>query len=188
MQRTSWVVGVGFVVGVLGLGGCAGDGRAGPPPDAPREVRLVVDGPGEGASLWLDGRLDGSGVELEVWAKDLGEVFGYAAHVELAGDALAVDPGGAFALDGDALASGDPAAHHALVTSGPGDIGFGECRASLAAGAVEVAAPVRLGTVRLRLGEAREGSIRLTRISVRRADGSFVEVTAGAARLVEEEV
>jgi hypothetical protein len=161
---------------LLVLAGCS-SGDPGPTP-APTELVFEANAPSEGSAIYLDGELDEAGLELSVWAREAGDVFGIAAH--LVHDVEILD------VDADApLGSDDEALH--LVVEGDADLSIGGTRLSPSLGDVSLEAPTRLATLRL-AQPSEPTSFFIDRITVRRSDGSFVPTSGYGAAIVEREV
>lgn len=129
-----------------------------------------------GPRLWLSATRDADGVvRIEVHGAELGQVFGWAAHVRWDAEAVTVEAGGvAQALGGDAEAA-------SLVTLQEGDAAFGEARRGTALGGVAIDEPALLAT--LDVGGDGPSQVSLERAMVRRADGSYVEITTAGGLL-----
>src|SRR5688500_17350413 len=102
-----------------------------------------------GPRLWLDATRDADGrVRIEIHGAELGEVFGWAAHVRWDAAALEVDAGGALqTLGGETEAA-------TIFTWEDGDAAFGEARRGPSLGGVEVREPTLLATLDVGAAEA----------------------------------
>jgi hypothetical protein len=159
---------------VLSLAGCS----SGDPRPAPTELVFEANAPSDGSAIYLDGRLDEAGLELSVWAREAGDVFGVAAHLVHDAEILEVEPDAPLGSEAEAL--------H-LVVESEGDLSIGGTRLSPMLGEVSLDAPTRLATLRLP-APSEPTSFHLERITVRRSDGSFVPTSGYGAAVVEREV
>jgi hypothetical protein len=147
----------------------------GPGPEPQPESRLFArEAEPTGPRLWLDATRDEAGaIRIEVHGAELGEVFGWAAHVRWDEAAFTIESGGV----GETLGGEAEAAR--LTSLQAGDAALGEARRGPASGAVAIDAPAILATLDVG-GESGPSEVRLERAIVRRADGSYVEIaTAG---------
>ncbi|NUO51104.1 MAG: hypothetical protein HOV80_19785 [Polyangiaceae bacterium] len=150
-----------------------------PPPD-PEPALFDRQPEPNGPRLWLDATRGGDGiVRIEVHGAELGEVFGWAAHVRWDAETLTVDAGGvAETLGGDAEAA-------RLLSLQEGDASLGEARRGTALGGQAIDEPVVLATLDVG-SDSGPSELSLERAIVRRADGSYVEITTAGGLLRPE--
>jgi hypothetical protein len=149
---------------------------------------FTADRRGTGPRLWIDAKVDGGRTaQLELWAADLGPVFGYSAHLRFDDGHLALAAGTAPPASATVLGQDDPAKAIELWTQGSGDVGFGAVRRSPEAGEVPIVDATKLGALTLEASRAGRSALTLDRAIVRRADGSFVPVTVSGGTLVTVE-
>jgi hypothetical protein len=147
-----------------------------PPKPALFEPQAELAGP----RLWLSATRGADGiVRIELQGAELGDVFGWAAHVRWDPGAFAVDGGGVGeTLGGDAEAA-------RLFTLQEGDAALGEARRGTSLGGVAIDEPAVLAT--LDVGTGSDASeVQLERAVVRRADGSYVDISTAGGRLSPE--
>jgi len=141
-----------------------------PPPDTPRFTAEEGTSP----ALRLEGTLAGD-LTVEIWADDLGPVFGLAGR-------LAFDPSHLSPISAE-LAPDLLADSAALVRTDADAVVFGVTRKGAAAGDQMLAGSVLAGTVRFSVLRAGDSQLALSRGMVRRADGSFVPASFLGAQL-----
>jgi hypothetical protein len=144
-------------------------------------VGFSPDVAAEGPRIWLEAALDGDAARVELWAADLGPVFGYAGHLEWDAGHLGLD--GAPSSD-DLLAAGDAKTAVHVWTGVAGDLSFGGTRRAPALGEVEIDQPLRVGVVTLRTLAEKQSRLTPSRVIVRRGDGSYVATAAIGGTLV----
>jgi hypothetical protein len=166
-------------LGLACLAGCADE--APPPTEEPEPGAFwTPDELATGPRLWLEAEPDGDAVTLSLWGSELGGVFGWSAHVggfeaTLATVTAEVEP-----------RLGPPADARVVATPHPGDVALGSARVDPSLGDVALDADVRLATVQLSPTAPVSTRIELRRAVVRRADGSYVAVTAAGGTLDTE--
>lgn len=139
---------------------------------APVQAVFETTGAPTGARLWLEAGPDKDAPTIEVHGAELGEVFGFSAHLRYGAETMTLVRG-----DLDRVL-GDDTEAATLVTLRDGDAVMGEARRGLALGAVPIDAPTRLGA--FEVGEVRaDVTLSLERVVVRRSDGSYVDVALG---------
>jgi hypothetical protein len=162
--------------------GCAPEGTV-----ATVEPAFRGDADPGGPSLRIEAVPTESAARVRILGRDLGPVFGLAARLRFDSDAVAVDvPEGAEASL-SAVLSPDPAVVRSLVSIDEGGASFGTTHvwpgSESDLGGDRVL--VELDVHALEPGASR---LALERVSVRRADGSIVEVDALGGELVLAEV
>jgi len=151
-------------------------------PDVPG---FTKDPTATGARLWIEAKLvSDRDVEAEIWAAELGPVFGYTAHFSFDATLFELAPGQAPPDAPVVLGADDPAKAIELWTQAAGDVGLGAVRTSTLTGEIPVTAATRLGVVKLRASKSGHSSLGLLRVAVRRADGRFVPVSVAGGKLV----
>ena len=161
--------------------GCDGD-ETSPEPGAdpkPKKASFEREAEPNGPRLWLDGARGADGrLRIQVYGAELGQVFGWAAHVRYDAGAFAVETG---ALT-ETLGQTTEAAR--FVSLAEGDAALGEARRGAALGGAAIDEPTVLAV--LEIGEPEATSdVALDRVMVRRADGSWVEVATAGGVLTE---
>ena len=137
------------------------------PPDPPApDTPSFTAAPGSAPSLRLTGAFDGPQLTVEIWAEELGPVFGVAGrlrfdptHLEV--ERAELEP----ALLPDAAE---------LIRSDADRIVFGVARKGASLGDAPLEGSVLLATVRFTPLRAGDSELSLSRAMVRRADGSFL--------------
>jgi len=185
---------IGWLAALVVLGGCDGGNPSSPDAndadttedateetaDAPPVPGFEPDEAPTGAALYLTATLDDPAAPVvQVWARDLGTIFGLACHVE---------------FDGGQLTAGAPVVEPAIGpdTAGEagylsvvavGDVALGAARRGPDAGEVDVTAPTLVATIPLTVVSAGTSRLALTSAQVRRADGGFVPIAVAGGRL-----
>ncbi len=133
-----------------------------------------------GPRLWLSATRGGNGiVRIELHGAELGDVFGWAAHVRWDAAAFVVESGGVGeTLGGDAEAA-------RLFNLQEGDVSLGEARRGTSLGGTPIDEPALLATLDVGAGSG-PSDVRLAHAIVRRRDGSYVEVSTAGGRLSPE--
>ncbi len=143
-------------------------------PDAGPMPRFEPDALPAGATLFLTADLtDPKAPKLEVWAQGLAPVLGLAFHLGLDDTQLRVDGAGCLPVMG-------PDGRYLQKARG-GDLAFGLARLG---GEADLTAPVKLATVALATLKAVDLRPTLTQVQARRADGTFVPLTAVTGKVV----
>jgi hypothetical protein len=156
------------------VGGCADEQETSAPVE---HVLWTADAMPEGAALWLEAeRVDGA-IAVTLWGSQLGGVFGWSAHVAGFDGALIVDS----AIVDERLGAADEAMH--LVKPRPTDVALGGTRLGPELGEVAIDDRTRLGELRLSTASATVSRIDVRQAIVRRADRSYVSVTAAGGEL-----
>ena len=145
----------------------------------PLSPGFTPESPPAGAAVWLTCDLtQPEAPVVQVWARELGQVFGLAGHVRYDAEHLAVNevamatPLGADGA-GEAAYLGAPRA---------GDVVLGGARRGPAAGAIDVTDPVLVATLTMRAVKPAQSRLTIDDLVVRRADGSLaVASTAGGS-------
>ena len=162
---------------VVSLSSACGDDpktKDSPPPPEPAAKLFAREAEATGPRLWLDATRDEDGViRIEVHGAELGQVFGWAAHVRFDAEAVTVETG----VIGETLGGDAEAAKLSSVQAG--DASLGEARRGPARVGVAIDEPALLATLDVGADGA-PTEVSLERAIVRRADGSYVEIaTAG---------
>jgi hypothetical protein len=137
---------------------------------------FAPDAARSGARLWIEADTR----QLTLWAAELGNVLGVAAHVTIDTSHLTPGAGTAHdALGADALTVFEAVA--------PGDFTLGTARRGLEAGEVAIDAATELAVIPFEIVRAGEVRLAPSRVMVRRADGSYVPTAAlgGTLRIAE---
>ncbi len=175
-RRLSWLI-----VGLL-VGGCVE-----PLPTLPVEEptsALELEPRASGPALWLEGQLQEGHATIEVWAGNLGEVFGYSLHLTYDREHLRALPEEEGDLNQLVLGAGRAAPPIYLRREGPDAVILGAVRYGVAEGEHPVMNPVRVATARLKVLKDGTSSLRLEKTMVRRSNGAFTATQATGARLV----
>jgi hypothetical protein len=156
------------------------------PPDAvPDAPGFAADRRSMGPRLWIEATLaGGKNAGVELWASELGPVFGYSAHVHFDASHLSLSPDNASPEAPTVLAPDGPAKAVELWTQSAGDVGIGAVRRSPNLGEVPIVEATMLGSFMLEARRAGRSAIGIERAVVRRADGSFVSVSVAGGTLV----
>jgi len=134
----------------------------------------------EGPSLYVDVDVtDPDAPVATVWAADLGQVFGIALHVVLDGTHVTAHD----AIIEPCLGSDSAGEAEYLVGPGASDVSLGAARRGPDAGEVLVTDPVLVATIPLAVAAHGASRVEVTRLQVRRADGSFTAVEAAGGLL-----
>jgi len=132
---------------------------------------VSVDVPTE--NLWLSVVPDGEYLDVQIWAKGLGQLFGIAGRVEF-NDALPADA----SIELEDFLGGDGDAAYLVRTTDTGAI-WGGTRKSRTVGATELNGPTLLGALRVKMAAMDAEKFSLTQVSARRADGSVIAIVLG---------
>ncbi len=173
MTRTWWSL---LLVGGL-LSGCADDVETTAPVS---RVFFTPDASSSGAALWLEAERVPDGVAVTLWGRELGDVFGWSAHVAGLDAALVVSS----ATVEERLGPAEEALY--LAAPRPGDVALGGSRRAPELGDVSLAEAATLASVRLHAAGAVVSRLELAQAVVRRADGSYVGVTTAGGTLDTE--
>jgi hypothetical protein len=160
--------------------GCGDDETRSPEPKPkPGAAAFQRQAEPVGPRIWLDAASDEDGrMRIEVHGAELGDVFGWAAHVRHDAAAFTVEAGSIT----ETLGAATEAVR--FVSLGAGDAALGAARRGAALGPVPVEAPALLAV--LEIGEPRGSTeVMLDRVVVRRADGSWVDVATAGGLLTE---
>jgi hypothetical protein len=179
-MRSPILLALAVVVSLTSACGDDPETKDSPPPPGPATKLFEREAQPTGPRLWLDATRDGDGVvHIEVHGAELGEVFGWAAHVHFDAEAVTIETGGVGeTLGGDAEAA-------KLLSVQAGDASLGQARRGPALGGVLVDEPALLATLDVG-AEGAPTEVSLERAIVRRADGSYVEVTAAGGLLTPD--
>ncbi len=190
---TRWL---GVTFGVLSLVACGtaeteptanGPGNAGQggsggaaSPTAHFEPATLTDGP----RLWLDVVLnEHEDATVQLWAAELGSVFGYSVHLEYDPNHLVLDETAGPQIDLSVFTADGQDNGLSLIVTESGDVGLGAMRRSPALSEVQLNEPIQLATVAFKAQQPAQSELRLTRIVVREASGEYVAVQAGGGVL-----
>lgn len=137
-----------------------------------------------GARMWLEVDAQADEVVATVHAADLGEVFGYAAHLEYDTRQLVLRPDAPPEALADALADGQPRSLVVMMQGEPGRVRIGATRKGPELGEADMSDATAIATIPFRVISNAEAPLKLTRVVVRRADGSYVPTSAFGGELV----
>ena len=146
----------------------------------PLSPGFTPESPPAGAAVWLTCDLtQPEAPVVQVWARELDQVFGLAGHVRYDAEHLAVsEVAMATPLGADAAGeAADLGAPHL------GDVAFGGARRGPAVGAIEVTDPALVATLSMRALKAAQSRLTIDDLVVRRADGSLVAASAAGGAL-----
>lgn len=139
--------------------------------DAGSQPRFDAEQKPTGAGLWVEADLTNPArPRLEVWARNLGQVFGVAFHVKVDAAVMQLDEAST------ELALGPDARHLEYLL--PGDVAFALVRPGPSAGEQDLTAPTRLAVMQLSSLSTSPTAVTFSRVQARRIDGSFVPLTA----------
>ena len=132
-----------------------------------------------GGGLYLAGRLEEGALELQLWAQELDDVFGWNARLQI--ENATVDD---VRIDETVLQGGEPQTANHLVVQQANWVALGSTRLRPNLGGIAIGQPTQLGTVRL--SDIRASTrIEIVQAVVRSPDGSLIPTSLGDVEIVE---